>query len=162
MIILTVNQLLFPYQYRVLPLGLILFKKTCINGKASASSNHTEQNYSSSLTINSSVSIIKMGQNPNNSYALNKPYLRLKTVKTISHTYLISKKRRTIFPKINNPHIWLIRKWRVSSRGRGVSKNRHMHTGGRSSLWVCTQRSCQKGRNFLSYQSPLVWFLAFR
>ena len=53
---------------------------------------------------------IKIAQNPNNSYPLNKPYLRLKTVKTISHTYLISKKRRTIFSKNNKPHVWLIRK----------------------------------------------------
>ena len=56
---------------------------------------------------------IKIAQNPNNSYPLNKPYLRLKTVKTISHTYLISKKRRTIFSKNIKPYVWLIRKWRV-------------------------------------------------
>ena len=53
---------------------------------------------------------IKIAQNPNNSYPLNKPYLRLKTVKTISHTYLISKKRRTIFSKNIKPYVWLIRK----------------------------------------------------
>ena len=51
---------------------------------------------------------IKIAQNPNNSYPLNKPYLRLKTVKTISHTYLISKKRRTIFSKNIKPYVWLI------------------------------------------------------
>ena len=60
---------------------------------------------------------IKIAQNPNNSYPLNKPYLRLKTVKTISHTYLISKKRRTIFSKNIKPYVWLIRKWRVWERG---------------------------------------------
>ena len=51
-----------------------------------------------------------MVQNPNNSYPLNKPYLGLKTVKTISHTYLISKKQRTIFSKNIKPYAWLIRK----------------------------------------------------
>ena len=95
-------------------LSIILSKKS-LNGKESASSSHTAQGefHSSSATINSSVRNIKMAQNPNNSYPLNKPSLRLKSVKIISHTYLISKKQRTIFSKNIKPYVWLIRKWRV-------------------------------------------------
>ena len=90
----------------------LYFQKKSLNGKESASSSHTAQGefHSSSATINNSVRNIKIAQNPNNSYPLNKPYLRLKTVKTISHTYLISKKRRTIFSKNIKPYVWLIRK----------------------------------------------------
>ena len=89
-----------------------MFQEKSLNGKESAFSSHTAQGefHSSFATINRSVRNIRMAQNPNNSYPLNKPYLRLKTVKTISHTYLISKKRRTIFSKNNKPHVWLIRK----------------------------------------------------
>ena len=56
--------------------------------------------HSSSASINSSVHSIKMTQNPNNSYTLFKPYIKLKNVKTISHTYLISKNGGPFFQKI--------------------------------------------------------------
>ena len=40
----------------------------------------------------------------NNSYALNKPYRGPFFKKRINHTHLIREKRRTIFPKKNEPY----------------------------------------------------------